>query len=358
MNTKLLLSALFGSLLGVFFLVSSPVHAQETETLLPLNVTVSPATLQMNTEPGKPVTATIRILNNNPQPETLRVRTSGFGADPTGEKPVLYEFVEGENPEKAWLTTSTSELQIEPFAWGTVEITFAPDDTAAFSYYYSVMFERTTVISDPTVNPVIGIPAVLVLTTVQAENMVREAELVDFKSNRSWYEFLPAEFSISVKNTGNVHVAPIGNVFIHQGNRKNIASLQVNTTRGFILPDSTRSFVTAWEQGFPAYRPELDQDGNVQKNADGTTKYKLKWDPGFSTQFFIGKFEANLVMIYDNGQRDIPLEKEIEFWVIPWKLLLIALVLAGLLLTGLFMPIMTLIRKIKLRKKIKKPLPK
>lgn len=357
MHTKKIFSALFGSLLGVFFLVStSVVHAQEAETQLPLNVTVSPATLQMNTEPGKPVTASIRILNNNPQPETLRVRTSGFGPDAAGDKPVLYEFIESEHPEKAWLTPSTDQVTIDPFTWATVDLTFAPDDTAAFSYYYSVMFERTTVITDPTVNPVVGIPAVLVLTTVQAENMVREAELVDFTTSRSWYEFLPAEFTVTVKNTGNVHVAPIGNVFIHQGSRKNIASLKVNTTRGFILPDSSRSFVTTWEHGFPAYRPELDSEGNIQKNADGSTKYKLQWDPGFSTNFYIGKFVANLVMIYDNGQRDIPLEKQIEFWVLPWKLLLAGAILAALLLTGLLMPLASLFRKLRNRKKNKKNL--
>lgn len=346
MKIKQLLSAILCSTLAVFFLVTPPlIHAQQTQTALPLNVTISPATLQMNTEPGNPVTATVRVLNNNPQPETLKVRTSGFGADPTGEKPVLYEFIDGEHPEKDWLTASTNEITIEPFTWATVDLTFAPDDTAAFSYYYSVLFERSTIITDSSVNPVVGIPAVLILTTVQADNMIREAELVDFTSNRSWYEFLPADFSVSVKNTGNVHVAPIGNIFIHQGNRKNIASLKVNTTRGFILPDSTRSFVASWEHGFPAYRAELDEDGNVLKNRDGTTKYKLQWDPGFSTNFYVGKFVANLVVIYDNGQRDIPLEKEIEFWVIPWKLLLALTVALGLLLTGLIMPISAFIRR-------------
>lgn len=345
MSTHRFHTAVLGSLAIVLLLFSPPLaHAQEN--ILPLNVTVSPATLQMNTNPGEPVTATIRILNNNPEPETLRVRTTGFGADPSGEKPVLFEFDSAEHPEKEWLQVSPAEITVEPFTWATVDLTFTPGEHAAFSYYYSVMFERTRTITSTETSPVVGIPAVLILTTVQSENMVREAELVDFQSNKSFYEFLPAEFTVAVKNTGNVHVAPIGNIFIHQGNRKNIASLKVNTTRGFILPESTRTFTTAWEHGFPAFRPVLNKDGSVQKNSDGTTKYKLQWDPGFSTDFHIGKYTANLVLIYDNGQRDIPLEQQISFWVIPWKLLLVAVVVLGLLLVGLATPIIALKKRV------------
>ena len=40
----------------------------------------------------------------------------------------------------------------------------------------------------------------------------------------------------------------------------------------------------------------------------------------------VGKYTANLLLIFDNGQRDVPLESTITFWVFPWKAI-IAIVL-------------------------------
>jgi hypothetical protein len=41
-------------------------------------------------------------------------------------------------------------------------------------------------------------------------------------------------------------------------------------------------------------------------------------------------------MIYDNGQRDVPIEATVSFWVIPWRVI-IALTIVGLfVLIGLW----------------------
>ena len=40
-------------------------------------------------------------------------------------------------------------------------------------------------------------------------------------------------------------------------------------------------------------------------------------------------------MIYNDGYRDIPLEAQTEFWVIPWRILLAILVILLLILFGL-----------------------
>lgn len=329
------------------------VMAQE---ILPINLTVSPATLQMNTEPGKPVTATVKVLNNNPVAETIKIELGGFRADPNGDKPVLYEFTD-QDPEKNWLTTNPSEVVVPPFSWESVEVTLSPPSNSAFSYYYALMFERTTQLDPGTLNPVQAIPAILILSTVDSPNTIREAGLVEFTSKKKLYEFLPAEFNIKIRNTGNVHLAPSGNVFISKGNEKNIAILSVNKERGFILPESTRSYPTNWEDGFPAYRPVENEAGEIVKNKDGSTKYKLEWNPSFSTAFRLGKYTASLLMVYDDGKRDIPLESTLEFWVIPWKLILLILIILILLLTGLFMPIYSLSKRV-FRKKSDKNLPK
>lgn len=328
---------------GLFALhLTTPrVFAQD---LLPINLTISPATLQINTAPGKPVTATVKVLNNNPTPESLEIALGGFRADANGDRPVLLDFTESD-PERNWLTVDPSVIEIEPFSWKTVDVTLSPDSNAAFSYYYALMFKRTTKLEEGTLNPVNAIPAILVLSTIDSPNTVRAAELVDFTTKSKLYEFLSAEFKVTIKNTGNVHVAPIGNVFISKGDKKNIAILDVNKSRGYILPESSRNFEVKWEDGFPAFRPVVNEAGETVQNKDGSTKYKLEWNPNFSTAFRIGKYTASLVMVYDDGKRDIPLEKNIEFWVIPWKLIIIIAIALLLLMTGILMPIYTIGKK-------------
>ncbi|MFZ3031816.1 MAG: hypothetical protein WA082_02160, partial [Candidatus Moraniibacteriota bacterium] len=41
-----------------------------------------------------------------------------------------------------------------------------------------------------------------------------------------------------------------------------------------------------------------------------------------------GKYTAKLLLIYDDGKRDIPIEGEVSFWVIPWRLVLALSVVA------------------------------
>jgi hypothetical protein len=33
------------------------------------------------------------------------------------------------------------------------------------------------------------------------------------------------------------------------------------------------------------------------------------------------------VLVYDNGQRDVPMEAYVSFWIIPWRLIIYALLL-------------------------------
>jgi hypothetical protein len=38
---------------------------------------------------------------------------------------------------------------------------------------------------------------------------------------------------------------------------------------------------------------------------------KLRW----------GKYTANLLLVYDDGTKDVPIEGTLSFWVIPWRLI-------------------------------------
>jgi hypothetical protein len=65
------------------------------------------------------------------------------------------------------------------------------------------------------------------------------------------------------------------------------------------------------------------------------------WDWGKAQNFRFGKYTAKAIVVYNDGQRDIPIEAAIEFWVIPWKLLLAVLIIAALLVVG----VVTILKK-------------
>jgi hypothetical protein len=51
-------------------------------------------------------------------------------------------------------------------------------------------------------------------------------------------------------------------------------------------------------------------------------------------------------MIYDNGERDVPLEQEVSFWVLPWRMM-------GILLFNFALIIFLVMYVIRLRKRLK-----
>jgi hypothetical protein len=58
----------------------------------------------------------------------------------------------------------------------------------------------------------------------------------------------------------------------------------------------------------------------MDKNGKPVETLQINWNK--LTSFRIGKYTANLLLVYDNGTRDIPIEATISFWVLPWKVIL------------------------------------
>lgn len=310
-----------------------------------LNLTVSPITVTLETLPGAPTSNNVKIRNNGNETEYLKAELYKFTADATGERPAILDF-EPEEEYKNWLQVSEPAFSVRPGEWKTITVTFSPPDTASLNYFYAVAFNRQT---KPEVAPgetgLAGAPAVLVLSNVRSPNTKRELQLVEFSAPKVFFEFLPIEFSVKVKNTGNTFLAPTGNVFIDGNGKKDIAILEVNSGLGNILPASERTYKANWSDGFPVSVRKVENKEFVT-NAEGNPVYTLEWDFSKADRLRIGKYTANLLLVYDNGERDVPLESSVSFWVVPWRILAGGLVVAALALLGLRSVIMPVIHKI------------
>jgi hypothetical protein len=79
----------------------------------------------------------------------------------------------------------------------------------------------------------------------------------------------------------------------------------------------------------------------------------LKWDFSHANRLRFGHYTAHLVMIYDNGQRDVPFEATLGFWIIPWRVIGILTVVGLFVLIGLwssFGKIKKLMQKVRSKK--------
>lgn len=307
--------------------------------VLPMNITISPISLNLNVKPGEVRQAEIKVLNNGSQPEEIYLELKTFKAQGKKGQAALLD-VTGNEEFLKWLTFDQSTYIVQPGEWKSITATFAPPANADLSYYYSILFQRRYRIkSDQTTLE--AVPAMLTLTTVDTPNARRELELTDFQATPKIAEFLPETFTVSVRNNGNVHSAPTGNIFIHGQGKKDLSVLSFNPEGGQILPNSDREFTVKWRDGFPSFK-DADEGADVSTTTQGSQFLGLSWNFGKAHMFRFGKYTANLIMVYDDGQRDVPVEAQVSFWVIPWRIL----ISAGLI--GLFVVfgVATLVRSV------------
>jgi hypothetical protein len=329
---------------GLFF--ASPTHAQTTSG--ELRLVTSPLPINLVTEPGKTITTELKVKNAGTQVETLKIDLMKFRAYEDSGKPQLLER-EASDDFLNWVSFSEPTFTIAPDEWRTITATFTVPSTASFGYYYAIVFSRA---GGDTKQPlasrqtaIVGGTAVLVLLEARVPGAIREVTVSEFSVAKSFYEFLPVTFSIKLKNTGNVHIAPRGNIFIDQGDTHDIAILEVNSEKGNILPESSRVFDAEWKDGFPVYEQKTE-DGKVIVNEQREPVYKLTWDWNNTSKLRFGKYTGKLLLIYDDGTRDVPIEGEVSFWVVPWRMMIVV-VFNFALIVGLIWYIVRLRRRLK-----------
>lgn len=301
-----------------------------------INLTLSPISLFLETSPGDPVQATVKIRNNGKERESLKITFGTFTADDTGDHPKL--LTPGpEDHFMQWIKAEPSEFVIPPDSWQSVNISFSPPKDAALTYYYTILVDRLASDARPGETVIKGSPAIMSLAYVRSPNAVRELSLSSFESSSPVLEYLPQTFKIKLKNTGNVYSVPAGNIFIDGQGKTDIGVLSINPKSLTVLPDSSRTLEVTWDDGFPLKESE-SADAKDEKDAskkEGTHFLDAIWDLSKADRFRFGKYTAHLLLVYDNGQRDVPVESFISFWVIPWKILLSGLVAVVLVLLGL-----------------------
>jgi len=322
--------------------VTSPQAAHADTTPGDFNLQVTPSPLVATVKPGVKTQLDLKIHNGGSSTENLKVEPRSFSLS---QNSAGVNLLDTTPPDvAAWISFSQPKFAILPGQWVTETITLNVPKSAGFSYSFALVISRQ---SDPKPTDggrlIKGSLAVFTLVNVDRPGAASNLEVNAFSVSKHLYEYLPASFSVRFRNTGNTIAQPYGNIFIQRGSnaKTSLGSLDVNETKGYILPGTQRTITATWGDGFPAYQ--------TIKAADGTTSQKLVWNWTKLSQLRIGRYTAHLVAVYNQAGRDVPIEGNVAFWVVPWKIILVLLVIVLLVLFALFMIIRMIFRAVKRR---------
>jgi hypothetical protein len=288
------------------------------------DVTVSPIYFDLSADPGTSITSKVRIRNNTTSSIPLKLGIEKLTGDINGNVTLKQDK---NDYTLSWIKFDSDSIVVKPLEWTEVPFTINIPKDAAYGYYWTITMaqDKTNPLAKSAVN-LTGAAGIPVLLNVRKEGAKAEAKVLGFSTGNFISEYLPVDFTVKVENFGNVHVKPHGNIFISGTGNKNLAVLDVNSTLGNIIPNSSRIFNASWSDGF-LVKELVFEDGQpkLDKNGKQLEKITINWNK--LTEFRIGKYTATLLLVYDNGKKDVPLEQTISFWIIPYK------VIGGVLIT-------------------------
>lgn len=345
---------ILSSCLALITNLTSPfaVFAQDTP---PSNFdfTVSPVFFDFNAKPSSVINDKVRLRNNTTEPLELAVKIKKMGGDEQGELSIQ-DVAEDES--LSWIEIKEASVKTLPKEWATIPFSLTVPDNAAYGYYWAISFTSPDdKLLDATGTKVTASLVVPILLNVDKAGAKTEGKILSFGKDRGWYEYLPVNFKTIFENRGNVHIRPRGNIFIKNWRGKQIAAIEVNSGQSAILPNTKKTFDTAWNDSFITRVAKLDESGKPILDNKGKAKTELKFRFDKVLDLRIGKYTATNLMVISSDERDIALENTVSFFVFPWKIVIGGIVFALFAILGVLSTVKSIGRRIiKLFRKGKK----
>ncbi len=299
--------SVFGLITAFVLLLGTTASAESGQAF-----SISPPVVELKSNKGDKVNVTIKLTNLSSGPLTITAEANDFGAkNETGEPNIIFDESGKDSiyTLKDWVDIPDAfTIRSKEMRSVTVPIT-VPANAEPGGHYGVIRFTGTTAGGDSQQVALSASIGSLVLLQVNG-TITTSASVEDFYtanpdfSKNSFFESQPLMVVSRIKNTGNVHIKPTGTVDITDMFGKKVATVRMNgdpnaekNRPGSILPQSIRRF-----------------------NAE------LK-----DVQLF-GRYTATMKLTYGDGET---LEKTSEFWVVPYRQILVMVIGLAVLTIGL-----------------------
>jgi hypothetical protein len=282
--------------LAAFGFTPAPARAEAGQAF-----SISPPLVELSADPGQTVTAKIKLTNISTEELLIKTQLNDFGAkDETGAPNIIFDDNQNSSYSLRQWITSPPPFKVKNKETKTVELPITvPADAEPGGHYAVIRFTGTTSeLEDNGValNASIGS---LVLLQVSGD-ITQKASIAEFLTTAGgnkadFFESGPITFAERVKNEGNVHLKPTGNVEIYNMFGQKAASLATNGD-----PKNA------------ANPPKSVLPGSVRR-------FEQQWDSGWA----FGRYTANVELTYGGDQT---ISASTSFWIIPYKLITLVLI--------------------------------
>jgi len=296
----------------------TPILAQSA-----LSIGVSPTSKVIKVNPGETYSDELVFWNLSDVAATYYIHIRGFRQieNQPGTAIILTEEEEEHSLYSAskWITVDKDSMYLEPNKNTKLKYTInVPKDITNGEYNAQIFLlsdsDGGSQGSVAFTNLGAGTPILLQV----GDEFVENAELLRFMANKKTYETVNIDFLVQIKNLGDTHITPTGEIVVENIFKQEVARIPFNRNKQSLLRDNLGNYIDNWSQS-----------GYISP----------------AKMLTIGPMKAKLLVTYRSIQPGFAtLSAETTFWIIPWRLIIAICVV---LLTG----IIVLISKKKIQRR-------
>lgn len=295
--------SIIGKIVGALvclFLILYPLNSIRAQDEGSAGVTVSPPKTEITVAKGQNYSGKIKLTN--PLDKIVNLYTSVMDFLPEGEtggQKFLPPSMENRQFSLAsWVTVGQSKVSLTPEQVVEVDYTVSvPADAEPCGHYAVIFFSSQPPELDPGKTQIAidsWVGSLLLINVPEATLGECIPSGVAETFTAPWLNLkMPVKFTTRIYNNGATHFRPAGEIKILNWKDVIIDGVKFNEGGGNVLPQSPRRFDDQWGGG------------------------SLKWWQQ------IGRFKAQLGLVYGEQGAMKSLSDSLVFWVIPWWLILI-----------------------------------
>ncbi len=287
--------------LAVFLAVLPVLHISSLPASAGVSIMLSPTKTDLMVNSGETSTQEISLRNTGDEPTRVRVYALDFSIDRENN----YTFSEPGHESyscASWLDIQESEFVLGPGETKQVQVTISvPQAVEPGGHYAALFFETVPPETQPGVSVAVAgrIPSLFYLTIpgVSDADIVANAEISSLMLP-GWVDGGPVQIGAVVHNTGNVHLTIATKAYFTDFRGRQAGEIDLGQTT--VLPGAERAITGTWEK-----------------------------TP------FVGPVKANFVIGYfDDHEELVNKSMDGNFWIIPWKVIIIAIASVGLIIVA------------------------
>lgn len=281
-----------------------------------LSIGVAPVSKTLELKPGETYSDEIVFWNLSSVNETYKVFVSGFEQieNQPGTAVILTPEDDAQTPYSAskWVTVEKDTLVLTSNKNTKLKYTInVPQDVTDGEYTVEIFLISESNFQQAGTAAFASLASGTPIFIKVGDEFVENAELLKFVSDKKVYEKIRTIFISRVKNLGDTHIQPTGEIIVENIFKQEVARIPFNKNKQSLLRNTIGDYQDYW-----------DQSSYLSPNK----------------AIAIGPMKATLLVTYRSFQPGFAvLSGQTNFWIIPWKLLiaiLIVIILAIILSTN------------------------